>query len=197
MKHDADEWMAKAAIAELIRRWAFSRDNGRWIELSLTFAADGHIAVTWFNGSHADFVEASRKRHGSSFNRHVMLGSLTHVRGNRAWSESQVMMVGHGRMDGTPVRWNSHFRFIDLLGHDGRSWAIHRRTAVYDTDTMDVDEPGYHLDYDAAQLARFPRAYRHLGYRLSRGGLTVPLDLPTGGSAIEERLRSDALDWIA
>lgn len=190
-------WQDKAAIAELMQRWAFSRDNGRWDALSETFTDDGQIAVTWFDGGHSDFVEASRRRHGSSFNRHVMLGTLCEVEGDRAWAESQVMMVGHGVMDGTPVRWTSHFRFVDSLVKAGGNWAIRRRVAVYDTDALEADAPDARIAYDAAQLARFPRAYRYLGYRLSRNGLVVPPDLPTGGSAIEERVRAAAADWIA
>jgi len=184
-------------ISQLMQRWAYSRDNGRWDDLAATFSPEGEIAVTWFRGAHSDFVQASKARHGRSFNRHVMLGTVCEVRGKRAWAETGVMMIGHGALDGVPVRWTCHFRFIDLLEHDGTRLAVHRRTAVYDMDTLDSDSEAASIPFDEEDLRRFPRGYRFLGYRLVKLGLEVPADLPTAGSVREKQLRSEAEAWIA
>ena len=192
-----NQWAAKAEITELIQRWAYSRDNGKWQELGETFVEDGTIAVTWFTGKHADFVRASQARHGKSFNRHIMLGTLAHIGEQRAWAESHVMMIGHAEMHQVAVRWTCYFRFIDLLAHDGGRWRVRQRNAVYDMDCLEPDTEGATIPFKADELARFPRGYRYLGYRLSQQGLNVPLDLPTAGSEAEERLREQAEDWVA
>lgn len=192
----SEEFQSKALIAELVRRWAFSRDNAKWIELASTFTEDGSISVSWFSGKHRDFVDTSRARHGRSFNQHLMLGTLAEVRGDRAWAESSVQMIGYGLMHGIPVRWQCHFRMIDLCTRRGLQWLIERRTAVYDMDHLAADSAA-DLVLDEDLLNRTPRAYRYLAYRLRAAGLSVPDDLPTAGSAAETTLRDAARKWIA
>ena len=186
---------SKAEISALIQRWAFCRDTGRWEELAATFAPHGVIQVSWFNGRHADFVEASRARHGRSFNQHQMLTTLAEVQGSRAWAESMVQMIGYGRMDGVEVRWQCHFRMIDLLARDADRWTIHSRTAVYDLDHLTADS-STDLVLDQEVLRAIPRAYRYLGYRLRLAGLAVPDDLPTAHSEAEASLRQSAREWL-
>jgi hypothetical protein len=190
-----DDFQSKAQISELVHRWAFCRDNARWNELASTFAEDGVIAVSWFNGQHSDFVEASRARHGRSFNQHLMLGTLSEVRGDRAWAESTVQMIGHGSMQATPVRWQCHFRMIDLCIRHKARWLICRRTAVYDMDHL-VSDSAAALVLDEELLNRLPRAYRYLGYRLRVSGLDVLDDVPTAGSAAEASLRDSGQQWL-
>lgn len=192
----ANQWITKAEIAELIQRWAYGRDNAQWQALSDTFTDDGTIAVTWFTGSHADFVRASQARHGRSFNRHIMVATQAEVHEQRGWAESHVMMIGHGRMDDVAIRWTCHFRFIDLLVHDAAKWRLRQRHAVYDMDSLAPDVEGTSIPFKPDELSRFPRGYRYLGYRLSQQGLAVPLDLPTAGSDAEQRLRTQAQAWL-
>lgn len=186
----------KAEISELVARWAASRDQGRWDDLAGTFTAQGEIRVSWFSGQHAEFVHASRKRHGANFNRHVMLGTLAEVQGKRAWAESAVMMLGAGTFAGVPVHWTSHFRFIDRLVRNDAGWRLQHRTAVYDVDAITPDISGTTIPFDMALLERFPRHYRFLACRLAAAGLDIPSDLPTFGSEAEAEVRVAARDWI-
>ncbi|KAF1066267.1 nuclear transport factor 2 family protein [Variovorax sp.] len=196
MPSKTEPTLHQAAIAELIQRWAFCRDNARWAALTDCFTPAGDIAVSWFRGRHVDFVEASRRLQGRSFNRHRMLGTLCEVEGERAWAESAVMMIGFGSLDGTPVRWECHFRFIDLLAQEEGAWRLARRTAVYDMDSLVADAEGATLALDAKRLSRLPRPYRYLGYRLLQAGHEVPLDLPTADSEAERELREQARAWL-
>ena len=196
MEQATDSKNHQLAIAELIQRWAFNRDNGRWSELNETFSPSGEIAVSWFRGLHTAFVQSSQRLQGRSFNRHRMLGTLSEVRGTRAWAESSVMMIGFGTLDSSPVRWECHFRFIDLLEHAADSWKISRRTAVYDMDCLYADTEDVELQLDQEQLSRIPRPYRYLGYRLLKAGHFVPLDLPTADSQAELELRLQAQAWL-
>jgi len=186
----------KSQIAELMLRWASSRDQGHWQDLGGTFTSDGEITVSWFRGRHDDFVQASRERHGRTFMRHTILSTLVHARYTRAWAESSVMLTGFGNFFDVPAHWTSYFRFVDRVVRDDSGWRIQRRDAVYDVDMIAPDMPGQSLPLDGERLLQFPRSYRFLGYRLSSQGLHVPTDLPTGGSTREAELRAAAQAWM-
>ncbi|MCP2626816.1 nuclear transport factor 2 family protein [Mycolicibacterium smegmatis] len=74
------------AVRSVVLAERAAKDLAQWDEMAACFAADASVRVSWFQGSAADFVTASKKRHDAkntpSFHE---IGSV-HVRilGNRA-----------------------------------------------------------------------------------------------------------------
>ena len=66
----------KTACAELVQAWGFARDQGRWDDLLAIFHSGGEIAVSWFRGPFAEFVEHC-KRGGPS--KHLIMAPLVAV----------------------------------------------------------------------------------------------------------------------
>lgn len=192
-----EETSARLAIIDLIQRWGFCRDQGRWQELAHTFHTEGTIAVSWFQGKFYDFVAASRARFGGAFTKHLMTGSTIELRAGRATGETNVILIWRANLDGVDAIGQAYFRFLDCIEASQGTWRILQRNAIYDFDCVAPADPGEQLRLDEDLLASCPTACRYLAYRLKRGGQSVASDLPAGGSVAEQALRSEAARWLA
>lgn len=188
----------KQQISELMHNWGFWRDQARWDELRTAFHPEGTINVTWFNGLFTDFVAASiemRKRRTGS--KHWIGGSLIRLAGDRALSETNVMIMGRSVVHDIEVDTVAYGRFFDLVERRAGVWRILRREAIYEKDRVDPVVAGTTVPFDASKLAGFPPPYRHLAYSLSSQGFTVSPDLPTNDSASLAKVYAQGEAWIA
>ncbi len=184
-------------ISELMHNWGFWRDQARWDELRTAFHPEGTINVTWFNGLFTDFVAASiemRKRRTGS--KHWIGGSLIRLEGDRALSETNVMIMGRSVVHDIEVDTVAYGRFYDFVERREGRWRILRREAIYEKDRVDPVVAGTVVPFDAKKLASFPPPYRHLAYSLSSQGFTVSPDLPTNDSASLARVYAQGEAWI-
>ena len=84
----------------------------RWPELLSTFHPDGEIAVSWFRGPFAEFVEHC-KRGGPS--KHLIMAPLVQVNGDRATAETTIVIIVRQSIENLPVDMTSRARFLDRL----------------------------------------------------------------------------------
>jgi hypothetical protein len=159
----------KSACAELIQAWGLYRDQQRWAELKSTFHSDGVIAVSWFRGAFAEFVEHC-KRGGMS--KHHLLPSVVHVAGTRAIAETNVVIHVRQVIDHLPVDMTSRARFLDRIERRQGNWRILERAAVYELDRLDpvVPSQAFERMMQAADVAKYPEAYRYMAFRLAAVG---------------------------
>ena len=189
---------SRQQISELMHNWGFWRDQARWEELRTAFHPEGTINVTWFHGLFTDFVAASiemRKRRTGS--KHWIGGSLIRLEGDRALSETNVMIMGRSVVHDIEVDTVAYGRFFDLVERRAGVWRILRREAIYEKDRVDPVVAGTTVPFDANKLAGFPPPYRHLAYSLSSQGFTVSPDLPTNDSASLAKVYAQGEAWIA
>lgn len=190
----------KYACAEVIQCWALFRDQGRWAELLDTFWPDGAIAVSWFRGSFADFVERCRNRSPRAGRaKHLMMPSVVGVTGNRALAETSTVIHVRQDFQGVAVDLTSNARFLDRLEKRGPAWKMIERTCVYEHDRLDPVEPSTAFDEMTrrADCSRFAPQYRYMAYRLDAAGATLAMPLHHDGSAETETLRARYAAWLA
>jgi SnoaL-like protein len=185
----------KYACAELIQAWGLYRDQGKWPELTATFVPEGRIAISWYSGSFAGFVDRCRKSFdaGQRSKHHIFpsvvrvsgasgrlqhqpaktgVSALMSSRAMRAVAETNIVIHVRQKIDGVPVDMTSHARFLDRLEcRDGR-WAIVERTAIYERDRLDPVEPSEAFGklFTASDLSVYPEAYRYMAARLVAAG---------------------------
>ena len=186
-----------AAIRRLIQAWGFARDSGEWDTLADLFHPEGRIAVSWFNGPYAGFVETCRARPSVSFSKHAMAGSRIALHGPRAVAETDVLLFMRGTVEGVEVVAETVMRFLDRIERreDG-IWRLLDRAALYDHDSMAPAIPGAQLPIRAEELAGDAPGHRFIAWRLRKAGRTVPHDLPGRGSPAETALRAEAMAWL-
>lgn len=190
----------KYACAEVIQSWALFRDQGRWAELLDTFWLDGTIAVSWFRGTFADFVERCRTRSPRAGRaKHLMLPSVVHAAGHRAVAETSTVIHVRQDFEGIVVDLTSNARFLDRLEKRGPAWKMVERTCVYEHDRLDPVEPSAAFDemLRRADCSRYAPQYRYMAYRLEAAGGTLAMPLHCDGLAETAALRARYGAWLA
>jgi SnoaL-like domain len=163
----------KYACAEVIQSWGLYRDQGKWPELTATFVPEGTIAISWYSGSFAGFVDRCRKSFDAGQrSKHHIFPSVVRVASTRAMAETNIVIYVRQKIDGVLVDMTSHARFLDRLERRDGRWAIVERTAIYERDRLDPVEPSEAFGklFTATDLSVYPEAYRYMAARLVAAG---------------------------
>lgn len=186
---------------DLIQAWALYRDQGRWAELLETFHPDGMIAVTWFKGAFADFVEASKRAAATSrsLSKHQIGWPLVILKGDRATAETSIAILGRAALDDVLVDNISYGRFLDRLERRDGRWRITERVAIYEKDRIDPVTPSeaFNRFMVETDFSAYPEAYRYLAHRLVSSGRKLASHIVVNGSAEAAALYRRYHDWLA
>jgi len=196
--NDVDTQIAKIEIAELINSWTFFRDQERWSDLANTFADDGTISISWFDGPHKAFVAASQKlaAYKNNLVKHQLGVPFIKVNGNRALSEVNVNIMARTKTPAGEVDIVSSARFIDQVEKRDGQWKLVRRTAVYEKDRADpVDRPVLPDAYFQG-LEQFPVEVRFLAAALKKAGADLSKNIVLDKSPAAEKVYSDGAAWL-
>lgn len=185
---------------DLIQAWALYRDQGRWDELLETFHPDGMIAVTWFKGPFAEFVEASKRAAATSksLSKHQIGWPLVTIEDDRAISETSIAILGRATLAGVLVDNISYGRFLDRLERRQGRWRIIERVAIYEKDRLDPVMPSEAFDRFMAEtdFSIYPEAYRFLAHRLVSGGRNLASPIVVNASPDADALYKRCRQWL-
>jgi len=182
----------RVEIAGLMTGW-MHRDLGEWDELRNLFHHDATIGITWFNGTAAEFVDASRRMGASNLiTKHVLAYPSITFRGDRALVQTNTTVLAENTALGLGCA--AYGRFWDRVEKRAGAWRILRRQSVYDMGhfTVVTGPP----DIDEAALRRYPREYAALAYVLERSGFPVHGEFPTRGGPLETAMTRAGSDWL-
>ena len=187
---------SKVACADVIVSWGLYRDQRRWPELLSTFHPDGEIAVSWFRGPFAEFVEHC-KRGGPS--KHLIMAPLVQVSGERATAETTIVIIVRQSIENLAVDMTSRARFLDRLERRDGGWKILERAAVYEQDRLDPVEPSekFAALMQGAEAAKYPVPYRYMGYRVAAAGRALAEPVHYDGRPETEALKARYASWLA
>jgi hypothetical protein len=158
----------KYACAELIQSWGFYRDQGKWPELTATFAPDGEIAVSWFSGSFREFVDRCRQAfEAGQRSKHHIFPSVVRVSGARALAETNIVIL--------------------------ERTAIYERDRL---DPVEPSEAFDKL-FKASDLSVYPEAYRYMAARLTAVGRPLAPVVHHDGSPHTAQLYARYDGWLA
>lgn len=190
----------KQDCADLIQAWGLARDQGRWAELTATFAPDGEIAISWFRGPFGDFVEHCKRSFAAGVrSKHLILPARVQVTGERAVAETNTVILVRQSIDGILVDLTSYARFLDRIERRDGRWMIVERTAIYEQDRLDPVEPspGFDAIMKDAEVTRFPAPYRYMAFRLIAAGRTLASPIHYDGAAETKELYARYHAWLA
>ena len=190
----------RMACADVIQAWGFARDQGKWDDLLDTFHAGGQIHVSWFQGAFPDFVERCRQNYGKgSTAKHLLWPARVTVNGDRALSETNVAIMVRQVIEGVETDLTSNSRFLDRLEKRDGQWRMVERACVYEQDRLAPVEPSPKFDamMQSADAAKYPAAYRYMGYRVSAAGRALAEPVHYDGRAETEALKKRYADWLA
>jgi hypothetical protein len=188
----------KLACAELVQTWGLARDRGRWPELLATFAPEGEIAVSWFRGPFAAFVDRCRQAHAAgNRSKHLIFPSLVRLNGGRAVAETNIVILVRQAIDGVACDLTAYGRFFDRMERRDR-WVIVERTAIYEQDRLDPVQPSAAFDamMQAADVAQFPAPYRYMAFRVLAAGRSLAPPVHCDGTPETDALYARYNDWL-
>ncbi|WP_439031539.1 nuclear transport factor 2 family protein [Gordonia terrae] len=193
------------SIRSLIDDWALYRDTGQWGRFSQIWHRRGRMSTTWFSGTAAEFIEASKRAHDNGLDViHTMSGTSVRIVGRHAVAQTRMAITQRAALRDVEVDVTCHGRFFDFLaatddfGTDvHRGWRLVRRQPIYDRDRMDSVIPGAELSFDPVVLSRFPSEYRYLAYLQTLHGHNVRSDMPVTRGAEVDQLYIQGDSWLA
>jgi hypothetical protein len=190
----------KYACAELIQSWGLYRDQGKWPELTATFAPEGEIAVSWFSGSFREFVERCRQSFDTGQrSKHHIFPSVVRLARDRALAETNIVILVRQKIGTVLADMTSYARFLDRLERRGGRWMILERAAIYERDRLDPVEPSEAFDqlFKASDLSIYPEAYRYMVARLVAAGRALAPVVYRDGTADTKQLYARYDAWLA
>lgn len=172
------ERLDKLAIEELVRMERFWRDQGEWAKLAAAYVPDSRVRTTWFEGTGAEFAEASREmaEQRGRASKHLVTPTEIRVNGDRALVESLGEIHNRGEIDGVGVDTIQYCRFFCRVVRTGDGWRLKAFEALYQKDVMTPVVPGETIPLDVDELRSLRPAYRIWAYMLTRKGYDVPQD---------------------
>lgn len=180
----------RSQIATLITEFMY-RDQGEWNNLREIFHPDAMVHIMWFNGSGHQFVDTLARGGASAVSsKHVIASPLIHLRGARAVTETNAIIVAENVALGCVC--TSHIRFLDRIEERDGRWRLSERRSVYDISLFDVAPK----DLDRASLRHHPHEYAALAELLTLSGLSIEGTYPTRGSEAERKIRADNDSWL-
>lgn len=187
----------REAIRTVVENWAVWRDAGDWDRFATVWHSDGFMSATWFQGSAAQFIAASR----AGFEKgvrilHFLGGTSVDTRGDRAIAQTKMTITQRDRVHDVEVDVVCTGRFYDFLAVEDGDWRIVRRQPIYEQDRINLVDPSAELKLDADQLAAFPVGYRHLAYLQRQIGFDIKQGLPGLTGEAVERLYREGGAWL-
>lgn len=168
----------RTEIFDLVRSERLCRDSLDWDGLEASFVPESPVRTTWFDGTIAEFVAASRaKMAAGSTAKHWIFPTKLKLNGDRGTIESPATIFARQELDGVEFDYFQFCRFFSRLQKTYMGWRLASFEGIYQRDRMDVvnpaDEPP--IDWDLVKTLR--PSYKFLAYNQIRQGYDVNPEL--------------------
>ncbi|RKP57670.1 nuclear transport factor 2 family protein [Pararobbsia silviterrae] len=169
-------------IFDLVRLERHARDVKDWTGLQNSFLPDAPVRTTWFDGTAAEFVEASKKKMGRtgaiiSSPKHWIMPTVLQIEGDRALVESQASIFDRLTLDSVEFDIFQYCRFVSRVVRTGDGWKLASFEGIYQRDYMRSVNPADPLPVDWDLVKTLRPSYRFLAYTQLRRGYTVNPEL--------------------
>ena len=190
--------MERLTIRELIENWAVWRDAGDWDRFSTVWHDDGVMMATWFQGPAADFIRVTKEGWAKGVSiLHFLGGTSIDLAGDRAIAQTKMTISQRGDVHGVQCDVVCTGRFYDFLEKRQDRWGFVLRQPIYEKDRLDPIDPAAKLVIDQAELAQFPKGYRHLAYIQTKIGYTIKRDMPQTSGPEVDALYARGNAWLS
>ena len=168
------ELLDKQAIFELVRMERWWRDHGEWDKLAACYTEDSQVRTTWFRGSSAEFVTASREQaQRGRRSTHLITPTFVRLNGDRALVESLMEIHNRSTLDGVEADSIMYGRFFSRVRKAAEGWRLVSFDGIYSKTVIAPVNPADTLPIDWEELGRLRPSYQIWAYMLARRGYEV------------------------
>jgi len=206
MQHAMDSSLhaiEQAAVCNVRRLWAFSRDRGEWDTLRACFHPDATITVAWYSGPASGFIERSvamaEARRPDEHHKHWLGNMRADVNAARAVLEADAMVLIREYIDAQLFDYCSWLRFFDLVEKRDGVWRLFKASCIYEKDRLDPVVPGAvpASFYSDVSLTGHEAGFAFMRFRQMKKGRPVPLSIVVAGTPAEDALWDQARSWLS
>ena len=172
----------RTEIFDLVRLERHYRDVKNWDGLLGSFLPGAIVRTTWFEGTAAEFVEASRKkmsRTGAiiSSPKHWIMPTVLQINGDRALIESQATIFDRLTFDNVEFDSFQYCRFVSRVQRTEAGWRLASFEGLYQRDHIRAVNPAETLPVDWDLVKTLRPSYKFLAYTQLRRGYAVNPEL--------------------
>jgi hypothetical protein len=192
----------ESEIRRIRRLWAFARDQGDWETVATLFHPEATVSISWYAGSAAGFIEASKKMFGhakpETSSKHWFGNDRLTLNGTRATLETDIEVRGRDYIENYLFDFTYEGRFFDRFEKRDGAWKIAQWTCLYDKDRLDPVVPGSVPEafFEGIELTGIESRVAYMRLRQKKGGRPAAPSIVIGGTEAEAKLKRDAQDWL-
>lgn len=187
------------SIQQLVCREREARDRCWWAEMRSTFAPEGVVSLSWYQGDAKGFVDGSiRMAQGGSSSTHKLGPVVVRVIGMRALATVSATIEARTSIEGVEADLLSDTRLLYRAAQDSNGqWKLVSLTCIYEKDRIVTAVPGEKITIAAEDLAKYRSTYRCLSFVLESRGFPVNQEL-VGDDRPEgvTKLYDEAFEWL-
>lgn len=190
----------KLLITELAQTERKARDDKQWQLLEDSYHPDARIFLSWFDGSPAEFVAASRRMADRAGGHaiHELGPTLVQLDGDRALADTSCAILMRRVFEGVECDLTGYCRHRSRVERRAGEWRLSSFVGIYAKNTLVPVVPGTAPKLDEARLAGYRSSYDFQCYHREQEGNTPfanrpGLDRPDLVEALEEVDRA----WLA
>jgi SnoaL-like domain len=192
----------ESEIRRIRRLWAFARDQGDWDTVASLFHPEATVSISWYSGTAAGFVEASRKMFGhtrpETRSKHWFGNDRLILNGTRATLETDIEVRTRDLIDGLLFDFTYDGRFFDRFEERQGAWKIAQWTCLYDSDRAAPAVPGAIPPgfFDGIELTGVESRVAYMRFRQKKTGRPAAASIVIGGTEAEAELKREAAAWL-
>lgn len=192
----------ESEIRRIRRLWAFARDQGDWDTVASLFHPEATVSISWYAGSAAGFVAASRKMFGhtrpETRSKHWFGNDRLTLNGTRATLETDIEVRTRDNIDGVLFDFTYDGRFFDRFEKRDGAWKIAQWTCLYDSDRVSPVVPGTIPPgfFDGLELSGVESRVAYMRLRQKKTGRPAAASIVIGGTEAEATLKREAASWL-
>ncbi|MEU6172083.1 nuclear transport factor 2 family protein [Streptantibioticus parmotrematis] len=185
-------------LTQLVLRERRARDRGWWRAMGECLAPDAAVRLSWFRGTGAEFVAASREMAARGDTAlHSLHPPVVDVHGPRAVIEMPAGIHLRADLNGVEVDLTSRARLLYRAERRAGRWVLVSLDPVYEYDVLLPAVPGTRPAVDPETLAAARPSYRMLTCLLHARGYAVGADLYGDDRPEEVRaLYASLFEWL-
>jgi len=166
-------------LSDLVRTERLWRDLGKWSEMASLYVEDSYARTTWFEGTGAEFAEASKDQalNRSRHSKHPITPTHIEVVGDRATVESVAEIQNRSMVEGVEVDMTMYCRFFSRAVRTSDGWRLASFEGIYQKDSIVAVDPRDPLPVDWDEVRGYRDSYRIWTWSMRLKGYSVNQNL--------------------
>lgn len=159
------------------------------------FAINSTVTVSWFKGTGAEFVDASKEM--KTYAPHKLYNTVVCLNNNKAVAITAATIQCRTNLNGFPVELQSDVKLMYKVQKKDSVWHIVSLDAIYVKDLLVPCYPECNITIPIEEISEYRPSYANLSYVFSKEGYEINAELPgIDRPETVNKLYREAEEWL-